>query len=213
MPESVHELMERATALLVKMDYAASERLSLEALALCRAAEDWTTYARVVMPLQEARRQRRLNACDAGVMIGGLDAAPGPGQAGVWIAEGVTRGQAAEVDQAARDRGDAVEVLWVARQDRASWTIASFNGLQVSVDLSAPEFSSGSAHESASGAVLPDAAWYLMASEALGDAVIAGCTEPLGSVERVFALAERLPTVLDHEKLHRALAEAARRAV
>lgn len=202
MPESVNQLMESASLALVQMDYAKSEQLAMQALTLCFNAGDWTTYARVIMPLQEARRQRRLNACDAGVFCGGIGSLSAT--SGVWIATGVSREEAAEVDEQARAGGKAVEVLWVSEQRDTSWTVSSFVGPVISVQVPTPNAQADPAPA--------DDAWYLQASEALGDAVIAGCTEPMGSIARVQDLEQRLPAVLDHEKLHQALAEAARQA-
>jgi len=205
MTESVNELMERASLALVQMDYAKSEELAMQALALCINASDWTTYARVIMPLQEARRQRRLTACDAGVSCGGIESLPAA--SGVWIAVDVSREDAAQIDDQARAEGKAIEVLWVTKQNDSQWTVSSFAGPTVSVQVTAPNVKPDT-----EGHTPPDDAWYLYASEALGDAVIAGCTHPVGSIERVVALQADLAAVLDHEKLHQALAEAARQA-
>lgn len=84
--EPIDELMEQASQKLVAMDYLACERLCLVALALAREARDFQRYARILLPLQEARRQRRQIAADAGVVVLGeprlaaeqvLDAHPG----------------------------------------------------------------------------------------------------------------------------------------
>ena len=51
------------------MEYLACENLCIEALNLALQQKDYDTYARILMPLQEARRQRRQSAEDIGVFI------------------------------------------------------------------------------------------------------------------------------------------------
>ncbi len=50
------------------------------------------------------------------------------------------------------------------------------------------------------------AAEFLAAGEALGDAMLAACTAPPGSPERVAELEDQLNILCEHEKLHQALA-------
>ena len=94
MTETIPELMERASVALVDMDYLQCEALCLKALALARAAADWAAYARIVLPLQEARRQRRMIALDGrvGVWVDGLDGGGGVGAAGVCGGGGACAG-------------------------------------------------------------------------------------------------------------------------
>ncbi|MBI1368139.1 MAG: hypothetical protein GC162_05740 [Planctomycetes bacterium] len=69
---SVHpidRIMDEASRRLVDTDYLTCEQLCTEALALARAAGDFDRYARILMPLQEARRMRRQTAADAGVFV------------------------------------------------------------------------------------------------------------------------------------------------
>jgi len=65
----IDQIMEQASAKLAETDYLACETLCLEALQRARDAEDYERYARVLLPLQEARRQRRQIAADAGVIV------------------------------------------------------------------------------------------------------------------------------------------------
>lgn len=62
----IDELMERASESLVCCRYFECERDAAEALRLAHAVRDYERMARIVMPLQEARRQKRLQAFDAG---------------------------------------------------------------------------------------------------------------------------------------------------
>ena len=65
----IDQIMERASERLLAMDYLECERLCSQALAQARAAGDFERYARILLPLQEARRQRRQIAVDAGVAV------------------------------------------------------------------------------------------------------------------------------------------------
>lgn len=59
------EIMEEASAALAAGDYFRCERLAAKAMQDAFAKEEWEAVARITMPLQEARRQRRLMAIDA----------------------------------------------------------------------------------------------------------------------------------------------------
>lgn len=65
----IDQIMERASAKLMAMEYLACEALCEEAMAMARSAGDFDRYARILLPLQEARRQRRQAAVDAGVVV------------------------------------------------------------------------------------------------------------------------------------------------
>ena len=58
-PAELHSLCERGQQLLMRTDYLAAERALVQADALATRLEDFDTLARLYMPLQEARRQRR----------------------------------------------------------------------------------------------------------------------------------------------------------
>jgi hypothetical protein len=66
-PQQVEELMERASGALGRMEYFQAEELSLKALLRARGRDDFERMARICMPLQEARRQIRQIALDAGL--------------------------------------------------------------------------------------------------------------------------------------------------
>lgn len=61
----VDAMMEQASAALASGDYFQCERIAAEALQSAFARQQWEQVARIAMPLQEARRQRRLMAIDA----------------------------------------------------------------------------------------------------------------------------------------------------
>lgn len=66
---SIDSLMESASQRLAAMDYLGCEEFCRQALKLARDARDYQSIARILPPLQEARRQRRQLASDAGVFI------------------------------------------------------------------------------------------------------------------------------------------------
>lgn len=66
---TLDRIMEQASAALAATDYHACERWCMEALSLARREGDFDTYARILLPLQESRRQRRQLAADAGVIV------------------------------------------------------------------------------------------------------------------------------------------------
>jgi hypothetical protein len=68
---SIGAIMEEASTSLVQMAYAKCERLCLKALQMATQDKDYDSAARILMPLQEARRQRRQIAIDAGVFVVG----------------------------------------------------------------------------------------------------------------------------------------------
>jgi hypothetical protein len=73
----LQELCERGQALLMRMEYLEAERTLASAEQAAWAARDWDALARLYLPLQEARRQRR-QRCGEGVVC--LDLlAEGPG--------------------------------------------------------------------------------------------------------------------------------------
>lgn len=62
-------MMEQASQALVARRYLLCEQLCLDALRLAREHADFDRYARILLPLQEARRQRRQIAAEAGVFV------------------------------------------------------------------------------------------------------------------------------------------------
>ena len=67
--DRIDQLMNEASEKLAATDYLACEALCTQALKLAREADDFEVYARVLMPLQEARRQRRQIAADGPMTV------------------------------------------------------------------------------------------------------------------------------------------------
>jgi hypothetical protein len=66
-PDTLQQLCETGQEALMRMDYLRAEAALVEAERHAWAARDWDTLARLYMPLQEARRQRRLR-CGEGIV-------------------------------------------------------------------------------------------------------------------------------------------------
>ena len=56
----LNPIMEAASKSLAQMDYLACEDGCLRALLFAREQRDWPYYARILLPLQEARRRETL---------------------------------------------------------------------------------------------------------------------------------------------------------
>src|SRR5215204_1439736 len=68
-PDALQELCETGQSKLMAMDYLGAEAALAEAERAAWAARDWDTLARLYMPLQEARRQRRQRCGEGAVTL------------------------------------------------------------------------------------------------------------------------------------------------
>lgn len=145
MSVAIDSIMEEASAALVKMDYLTCEDLCQKALAEARAGHDWAYYARVLLPLQESRRQRRMIAADGDVRLGTAGLAP---PASAWVA-GRRAGCIIVTDPHAEHEARALvaaaaadkrwfEVLLADTRDGNRWTVRSFAGPSVKIAIDAP---------------------------------------------------------------------------
>jgi len=219
----IDSIMQAASEALARMDYLEAEALCLEALGRARQAGDWAYYGRILLPLQECRRQRRMIAAAAGVRLGTgdieADTCPWPatGQAGcIVVTHPHTAETARSIEQTARQQRRYIEVLLADNPSSAeAWTLRSFAGPTVQCVVPAPDPSwrdrwlTPSADEAVKQPVGP-ADWFLDACEALGDAALASVQHPPGTEQRIAALEQCLEVVRDHEILHQQLGQAAR---
>jgi hypothetical protein len=210
MSTSTSEQMEQASIALAKMDYLACEALCLAALTSARRDGNWSDYARILLPLQEARRQRRMIAAEGKIRLGSasLDGSPGD-----WLRDHApmciaftrphTADDAAKFTQLAGEQHKFVEALFVdSDMDAATWIVRSFAGPNVRCELAAPP-------REAIDAWTDSDRWFLAASEALGDAALQTVTAKVGTIERVEQLEHCLGAATDHEILHQRLWDAA----
>lgn len=197
--------MEEASAALVETRYFDCERLAGEALALAHGAADFERMARIALPLQEARRQRRhlaagvkkvtrIDSYDAlePLLAGGKAIKPG-----CYLVEPPLVGADG---RELRDRAIAehVPALVVVREPLTRlglWPIVAVGPVTVRTRIAPPKKS-------------PDVTWLLNAAESLGDAALQAIDPEESAADRVDHLLELLAAVIDHERLHQALAGA-----
>jgi hypothetical protein len=216
MPLTLDTQMEQASEALARMDYLACESLCEAALGVAKAQRDWAYYSRILLPLQESRRQRRMVAAEGVIRLGtGTEG----GGVSIWlnhlpagclvVTHPHTRAEAARLQREARERRLFVEVLLAeSKSTDGVWRIGTFAGPAASIDVPAPP---ADCREQwlPSGTACPAAAqWFLDASEKLGDVLLARVTAT-SPVQRVDALEQCLLGAGDHEILHQRLADAA----
>jgi len=202
--KSIDELMERASSALVTTDYFEAERLALKAMLRARRANDFERMARICLPLQEARRQRRHEAVDSGESFI-VSALPGRDEhlrPGCYVVEPPLVGIEGRAirERAGRRR---IPVIVLVREPitlAGKWPIVGvgmgeWEPVVIRIQVDPP-----------SDPLMPDATWVLASIEALGDAAIAKVNSAWPADHRVDDLVEWLDAVPEHEKLHQALA-------
>jgi hypothetical protein len=221
---AIDTLMERASEHLGAADYFRAEEMCLRALSRARAIGDFERMARIVLPLQESRRQQMLAAIDSGgrFLIDRL-----PGQAdglapGLYLVRPPAIGADANALRLML-RGRRVPAVVLAREPmtRAGlWPLVMVipGGLVDSLSLRlqvapppgvVPQAGVPSRDNSS---VPPPAEWYVAASEAMGDAAIARFRSVEPAAHRADELFDALSALPEHEKMHQELAAACREA-
>ena len=211
--------MEEASDALMRMDYLRCETLCLRALAMAQQAEDWRYYERILLPLQEARRQRRMIAAEGVMRLGTADVTQSSER---WAAEWLQKNtagclvvsaplvvaDATMIRNLARDQQQHIEVLFLASQTTNQWTLSDVTGQWRQI-VPAPtndwlnrDLQPSTAEANAA------ASWYLHAFELLGDRAIVDCQKISDPPQRVSALQQAVEAVEDHELLHQALGQA-----
>ncbi len=220
----IDRLMEQASVALETTAYFEAERLCVRALARAHGAGDYDRMRRILLPLQEARRQKRLAAADAGfrTILASHDQVPRPLRAGCYLVQPPLIGIDA---RALRESADAqgVAALFVTREPLTRdgrWPIVAIGQVmtralraRVAPPWPLERLDAGVTRDR----VGPDHApppveWFLSAAEALGDTAIAMVREKDPAPWQVEDLMEFLAAHPDHEKLHQRLAEACERA-
>lgn len=206
--EQIDALMEQASRALAETDYFTCEELALRALNTAFEAKDFERMARIVLPLQEARRQKRLAALDTGVVIRLNEADQQALEAetiepGCYLFEPLLVGADGR-DLRERANLQRVPVLVIVREPRTrdgQWPIVMIGPQTVRVKVRPP----GSDDEDE-----VTTRWMQAASEAIGDAAIMKVDGMRESEDHVGHLMDLLGTCPEHEKLHQALEHACR---
>ncbi|MEM9345011.1 MAG: hypothetical protein AAGB26_00195 [Planctomycetota bacterium] len=219
MTATLDDLMETASQALANMDYARCESLCVDALRQASEQKEWVIYQRVLLPLQEARRQRRQAALDGPILLGTTDT------------HGNMESQIKDLDQGCvvltwpstptkllslagwvREKERPIELLFADNMpNAATWKVTSTSSPVLSIDLPAPKQEWIGQWIDPSSITPPTPAhWFMQASEALGNAALAAIEPSPGSLEHLRALEAALSCVDDHEILHQRLASAAK---
>ena len=204
MPSTIDDIMELASQSLAQTDYFSCDVFCTQALADAHKQEDWANYARILLPLQEARRQRRMRAADGTIQLGTTDLET---SLNAWLMA-IDHGciaishphqveDATALDKAARAQRRCVEVLFADNEPtQSSWTLRSLTGPPVNCSFPSPPD--------------PPGDWFLDAGEVLGNAALRGGEAPLGDRHRIDQLEQMLQAVPHHEILLQQLGDAAR---
>ncbi len=231
---AIDKLMERASRALEETRYFECQRLCLQALDKAHRQLDFERMARIALPLQEARRQKRQLAIDASFLPTRATPRP-PGVRIIDLARSIPQEPAPGCylfqppligadARAFRDAADASEipVFVLCREPLArdgAWPIASVGVVTVRAKVT-PPFSVSREERSVTrdGCTNADGpriacAWFERTAEALGDSAIARLKADDPSAWRVEDLLEFLDAFPDHEKLHQRLAEQCRNAM
>jgi hypothetical protein len=223
----VDALMEQASAALVKRDYFEAERLAAGALRKAQAIGDYERMARIVMPLQEARRQKRDQALETGrvTLVTGELPAGKELRAGCYL---VAPPRVGVDGRALREAADAqrTPVVVLVREPTSRdglWPIVAVGPVTVRTKVRPPATKIAQAlkkvgkkpaarADAGASPEVPPVEWFVEAGEALGDAAIEGVATDVHPATRADGLLERLEAHPDHEKLHQRLEEACREA-
>lgn len=219
MPKATDDLMQTASQALAELDYSRCEALSVEALEQARDKEDWPMVRRVLLPLQEARRQKRQAAIDGLILLGTNEKADtlkmlvADERCGcIVLTHPYSADDAAALDLLIRSQQRAVEVLFADNtSDDTTWRVTTHTGPWACAEQPAPNRQwVGEWIDPLATAPLTPAHWFMRASETLGNAAFAAVDAQLGTPEHFDQLAEALRSAGDHELLHQRLADAAR---
>ena len=215
----IDAMMDRVCGLMAAAEYFDAERLALRSLRAARRNLDFERMARIVLPLQEARRQKRGAALDAGVvaLVRTADAIPRPLVPGCYLLQPPMIGRDGRTLRETLDR-KRLPAAVLTREPltrTGRWPIVGVGPMVVRTQV-APPWPIERVEKSISkddDRRLPPVEWFAAASEALGDAALAAMVEGDHPHYRVDDLLDFLDAHPEHEKLHQALEGACRAAI
>ncbi|NJL30574.1 MAG: hypothetical protein HC898_02480 [Phycisphaerales bacterium] len=191
---SLDELMEKASVALSAREYLACEAMCMQALELARGKSDWAYYARILLPLQEARRHRRTLSAEGFIRLGILaadletieKALPDQPFCLVLTHPGSVE-MARRIQTISRENFRFAQILWADNAIQADhWVLRSMGGVSVEAKLQSPPASwcgrwlnpceqvEADSHQPAR----KPGDWVIDAVEALGDAALAQVNSP-----------------------------------
>ncbi len=201
--EGVTDLMERAEAAMRRRAWFESERLASKALSIARAADDFDAMARILLPLQEARRQRLAEAFETKKVLLIAEAPNEQTQVspGIHLVEPPLVGA-----DARRFRLLALEqevpVAVVCREPITRMNecpVVAIGPVTIRTKIAPPKKPSA-----------PTPSWMAKALEQLGDSALENLDPGMDLLKRIDHLLNCLETHPDHERVHQALAELCR---
>jgi hypothetical protein len=202
----IDDLMEQATEALSHSKYFQAEHLAASALATAHSQGDYDRMARILLPLQEARRQRLQKALD----VGKIRIVAEPFTETTKVAAGchlvgppLVGAEARKLRLAALEQNVPVAVLCHEPMSRVGLLpiVAIAPGVTVRTKVRPPR-----------NLKKPDLAWFADSLEALGDAAIQSVDPGIEIERRIDAYLIRLDAVPDHELLHQTLMDLCRKA-
>jgi hypothetical protein len=213
--------MERASIALTETRYFEAERLSSQALHKAYRVFDFERMARIVLPLQEARRQKRQIAEDTGAVfiLSSLAVLDEPPMPGMFLFQPPLIGADARGYREAAD-SKHVPVFALAREPMSRdglWPVVTVGDVSIRTKV-APPFpaqrqEAGPTRDDSARFGPPPSEWFTLAAEALGDAAIARLNPADPAAWRVEDLLLATDAHPYHEKLHQALEACCREAV
>ncbi|MCP3903991.1 MAG: hypothetical protein GY715_10190 [Planctomycetes bacterium] len=205
-PKQIDVLMEKASKALTKTDYFEAEEIAARALGMARDARDFERMARIILPLQEARRQRTLQALDAGTIT--LPDAP--------VAEDAVIEPGCYLIQPPQVGADARRLRLRAIQRRIPVAVVCREPLTqirlYPIVAIAPGVTVRTKIDPPADPEAPDLEWFVGAMNELGEFAVESLDQALTTIRRLDALLGRLEAIPESEKLHQALEETCRLA-
>lgn len=208
-PTSIDELMEKASAALLETDYFKTEDLCRKAITKARRARDFERLGRIVLPLQEARRQRRHEALDAGhrQVLSKLADLKKVHPAGAYLLRPPIIGVEATIVREVSQR-KKVPLVVLVREPRTAtgmWPLVlTVPERSIRIQVAAPVEDDDTP---------PTAEWFMASIEALGDAAMKSLNPKDPAQWRVDDLLEFIDALPEHEKLHQRLTQECRVAM
>ncbi len=202
---SVTSLMTKAQQALARNHWFEAERMCTRALDMARGEGDFNLMARIVLPLQEARRQRMQLALDSKKIV--IVDEPSVEERKIEVKCYLVQPPLVGAD-ARRMRLLALEreipAMFLCREPKTQLglcPVVAIGQVTVRTRIDPPKKWDK-----------PDLAWYVAACEQLGDAAIETLDRTAEPARQVDALLERLDAIPDHEKLHQVFAEVCKEA-
>jgi hypothetical protein len=221
----IDRLMDRASKALEATKYFEAERHAAAALRRAHGASDFERMARIVLPLQEARRQKHQLAADSGrcfLFRRLADMQTDAIEPGCYLFQPPLIGMDARTYREAADSQE-VPVIVMTREPmtrECKWPVVAVNGtVSVRTRVDTPwkleRVEKSITKDAVDGVAFgaPPVAWFESASELLGDAAIVRLRPEDPAAWKVDDLIGFLDCQPDHEKLHQRLADQCRLAI